>query len=416
MLLENKLWSLVILDFLNLKMQKYKFSLLVSIFITLTLEADSKLQDAFSNANIDAQIKLFYYDITKETASDAYATALGGYLKYTTDTKNPLFASLRFHTSNPIGDSLNKTGTSLFNNNKNGESLTTISESFIAYKTKSRVMKLGNFMLKTPMMNDDTTRIVPWSYQGFAYTGESIKDVKVQLYYISAIRSFTSDTYKKESGSGEFGDSGISMLSFHYTGINGLKTQAFYYYAPELYSTFVGQADYEISVDKNTLFCVGIQYFNSGDGGKYAVKESANGGDDINLLAVRTSIDTQNWMLSLSYSQNFGLSGIVKGYGGLAKVYTTSMIANGRGNYKPETLMMQSTYNLPLGSHQSELGFRLTNTQVNDSRGDGFNAYYFHFKHYFTKEASIYLRYENLDYTNTKSDAAFFRAIVSYKF
>lgn len=400
----------------DLIMPKYKSTLLLSILTTFTLGADSKLEEAFLNANIDAQIKLFYYDISKETAPDAYATALGGYLKYTTDTKNPLFASIRFHTSNPVIEGLNKENTALFNNDNNAKALTTISESFLAYRTKDRVMKLGNFMLNTPMMNDDTTRIIPWSYQGFAYTGESIKDMEVQLYYISSIRSFTSDTYKKESASGEFGDSGITMLSLHYTGINGLKTQAFYYYAPELYSTFVTQADYEIFVDNNALFCIGAQYFKSGNGGKYALRENANGGDDINLLAIRSSIDAENWMLSLSYSQNFGLSGIVKGYGGLAKVYTTSMVANGRGNYKPETWMLNGTYNLPLGSHHSEVAFTLTNTQVNDPRGDGFNAYYFHFKHFFTKEASIHLRYEKLNYTNTKSDTSYFRTILSYKF
>jgi hypothetical protein len=384
--------------------------------VTASLGADSKVEEAFANANVDAQLQLFYYNIDKKTDANADATAIGGYLKYTTDTQNPFFASVRFHTSNPVGNNLNKTKTSLFNNDKNGDSLNAISESFLAYKTKERIMRVGNVMLKTPMMNDDTTRIVPWSYQGFTYTGESIKDMKVQFYHIRAIRSFTSDAYKQESASGKFGDSGISMLSVHYNGINGLKTQAFYYYAPELYSTFVAQADYELSVSKNALFCAGAQYFKSGDGGKYALKENKNGGDDINLLALKTSVDTDDFTLSLNYSQNFGISGIVKGYGGLAKVYTTSMIANGRGNYKPETWMLKSVYNLPFESHNSEVAFRYTNTQVNDSRGTGFDAYYLHFKHYFSKEASIYLRYENLQYTNNTSDATYFRAIATYKF
>jgi hypothetical protein len=67
----------------------------------------------------------------------------------------------------------------------------------------------------------------------------------------------------------------------------------------------------------------------------------------------------------LNYSQNFGISGIVKGYGGLAKVFTTSMIANGRGNYKPETWMLKTEYNLPYGKWgQSELAFTYTNTRV----------------------------------------------------
>nr|WP_321265517.1 OprD family outer membrane porin [uncultured Sulfurimonas sp.] len=384
------------------------------IVLTLSLAFMSAFASQSLGGNVDAELKLFYYNIDKD--SDAYATALGGYLKYTTDTKEPLFASVRFHTSNPVGDNLNKTSTALFNNDKNGDALTTISESFIAYKTKSRVMKLGNFMLKTPLMNDDTTRIVPWSYQGFAYTGESIKNMKVQLYYIDKIRSFTSDSYKKESASGKFGDSGITMLSLHYNGINGLKAQSFYYYAPDLYSTFVGQVDYEISVDNTHLFCIGAQYFNSGNGGKYAIRDAKNGGDDINLLALRSSIDAQNWTFSINYSQNFGESGIVKGYGGLAKVYTTSMIANGRGNYKPETWMLKSSYNLPFKSHESEVAFTFTNTKFHDSQGDDFNAYYLHFKHYFTKEASIYLRYENLNYSTYKSDASYFRAIASYEF
>ncbi|WP_373035411.1 OprD family outer membrane porin [Sulfurimonas sp.] len=397
-------------------MLNYRLKLWLLCLFSVTLTADSKIEQAFSKGNVDAQLQLFYYDIDKKTDNDAYATALGGYIKYTTDTKNPLFASIRFHTSNPVGGNLNKANTSLFNNDNNAEALTTISESFLAYKTKNRIMRIGNVMLKTPMMNDDTTRIVPWSYQGFTYTGQSIKDMKVQLYHIRAIRSFTSDTYKQESASGEFGDSGISMLSLHYNGINSLKTQAFYYYAPELYSTFVAQADYELSVSKNALFCAGLQYFRSGDGGKYAVRENKNGGDDINLLALRTSIDTDDWTISINYSQNFGLSGIVKGYGGLAKVYTTSMIANGRGNYKPETWMIKSVYNLPLNSYNSEIAFRYTNTRVHDSRGDGFKAYYLHFKHYISKEASIYLRYENLQYDTDKSDASYFRAIATYKF
>ena len=397
-------------------MTKFKFILLLSIFTTLTLSADAKLKEAFSNGNINAQLKLFYYDITKETDPDAYAGAVGGYLKYTTDTKNSLFASMRFHTSNPVGENLNKKNTSLFNNDKDADALNAISESFISYKTKDRVMRLGNFMLKTPMMNDDTTRIVPWSYQGFTYTGNTIKNLKVQLYHINKIRSNTSDKYKNESASGELGDSGITMLSFHYAGLDGIKAQSYYYYAPDLYSTFVGQVDYEKSINSSYLFCLGMQYFNSFDGSKYAITDARNGGDDINLLALRSSLDTENWMLSLSYSQNFGISGIVKGYGGLAKVYTSSMIANGRGNYKPETWMLKGSYDLPLKSHHSEVAFTLTKTQVNDARGDGFDAYYFHFKHRFTKEASIYLRYENLHYYTDKSDAAYFRAIASYEF
>jgi len=385
---------------------------LTLICFGLSLSADDTLQKAFEDGNINAQMQLFYYNIDKKNGSNIYATSAGGYLKYTTNTKNPFFASMRFHTSNPIINSKSKEKTDLFKTD--GRPLTAISESFLAYKTKTRILKIGNFMLNTPMMNDDTTRIVPWSYRGFAYTAESIKDLKVQLYYIDAIRSNTSDKYNKQSASGEFDN--ITMFSLHYNGINGLKTQAYYYYSPKLYSTFVAQGDYERALDADTLICFGMQYFKSGNGGKYANTEDKNGGDDINLVALRSSIDAKNWSLSLNYSQNFGLSGVVKGYGGLAKVYTTSMIANGRGAFKPETWMLKASHDLNLGDYQSEVALTLTDTQAKDKRGDDFNAYYLHFKHFFTKEASIYLRYESLKFASSIKDANYFRAIASYKF
>ena len=371
---------------------------------------------AFTNGHVEGEAKLFYYNSEKESGTDSYATSLGGSLKYTTDSKNKLFASLGFHTSNPVGTALNPLLTSLFNNEKNASTLTTISESFLAYQAKNRVIRVGNVRLKTPMMNDDTTRVVPWSYQGFTYTGTAIKDTKVQLNYIRSIRSYTSDKYTQNSASGSIGNSGLSMLALDYRGLKDFIIQGYYYYAPELYSTFVAKVDYQYHADKETLLCLGAQYFNSGEGGEYARTESRYGGDDINLIAFRVLLDREDYSISLNYSNNFGISGIVKGYGGLAKVYTTSMVANGRGNYKPETWMLKSTYKLPLNSYDSEVAFRLTDTKTNDSRGNSFNAYYFHFKHYFNKEASIYLRYEKLNYSSDKSDAAFFRAIASYRF
>lgn len=277
-------------------------------------------------------------------------------------------------------------------------------------------MRLGNFMLKAPMINDDTTRIVPWSYQGFTYTGDVIEDVRVQVHYINAMRSNTSSKYEKKSASGEIGDSGITMLSFHYNGVEGMHLQSYYYYAPELYSTFIAQSEYEFLDVNDVHHCIGVQYFNSSDGGKYSDTYSRNGGDDIDLLALRIAVDTENWLVSLNYSKNFGVSGIVKGYGGLAKVYTSSMIANGRGNYKPETWMLKTKYEFPIASYNSEIAFNFTNTKVHEKREDDFNAYYVHFKHYFNEDTSIYLRYENMNYLSDKSDASYFRAIATYRF
>jgi predicted porin len=111
------------------------------------------------------------------------------------------------------------------------------------------------------------------------------------------------------------------------------------------------------------------------------------------------------------------VSGIGKAYGGAAKVYTGSMIANGRGNYKPETWILKLDYQLPVDAYKSDVAFHLTDTQVHDSRGKAFKAYYAHYRYFFTKRASVYLRYEYMDYKKeTISDASYFRIISSYEF
>jgi hypothetical protein len=385
-------------------------------FSPVFLLGEFELPRSVTQGLVEGQIKLFYSDIDKETEEDAYATALGGYLKYSTDVNRTFYAAVRFHTSQPVGPSLNREQTALFNSDRNGEQLTVNSEAYIGWRGSTRVLKVGNMMLNTPMMNDDTTRIVPWSYQGAAYTGEAVPNTKVQLYHIRQIRSHTSDKYTKESASGEIG-SGITMLSIEYDGLEHFDLQSYYYYAPDLYSTFIAQADYKLVIDKDNMICASIQYFKSGNGGKYAQRENKNGGDDIDLLALRIGYDSEDFNINLNYSQNFGISGIVKGYGGLAKVFTTSMVANGRGNYKPETWMLKSTYDLPRTSWgESELALNLTHTRTNDSRGDDFDAVYLHFKQRFNIDTSLYVRYENMDYKNDKSDVKYFRIIASYDF
>ena len=393
--------------------------LLISILLLSSLHAQysTPLSEAFTKGKVLGNITLFSYNIDREKEGNANATALGGFLKYTIDDTNPLFASVRFHQSSSIGEHQNKEATQLFNNDKNASNLTVISESFIAYKYKDHLFRVGNMMLNTPMMNDDITRIVPWSYQGVALTSEILTDTKLQLNYISAIRENTSDKYKKESASGKF-DKGISMLGVVYEGIEEFNIQSFYYYAPELYNTFIAQIDYQHVFNEDFLFCIGTQYFKSSNGGKYNDTLSRDGGDDIDLLALKTSIDGPKYNLALNYSQNFGLSGIVKGYGGLAKVYTTSMIANGRGNFKPETWMLKSRFDLdPFKYGQTELALWLTRTRVHDVRGNDFDAYYSHLRHYFNPDTSVYLRFESINYHNTQvNDTNHLRLITAYNF
>ncbi len=389
---------------------------LISLFFIGYLLGESNIENLFTDGSIQGELKLFYYDIDKQRDDDAYANAMGGYLKYSTDINQTIYASIRYHISSPLGSGKNREDTALFSS-EDSDSLLANSEAYIGWRTDNSILKVGNLMLNTPMINDDRSRIVPWSYRGVAYTRKLVYDTKVQLYHITDIRSYTSDEYTKQSASGSIGSSGLSMLGLHYDGLSNLKLHSYYYYAPDLYSTLTAEANYELLLDEESMFCFSFQYFKSGGGGIYNNTEDKNGGDDIDLLSTKVGYYSDDLTISIAYSQNFGVSGIVKGYGGLTKVYTTSMIANGRGNYKPETWMLKSSYEfLSTSWGTSEVAMTLTSTRTHDNRGDEFDAYYLHWKHKFDIDTSLFIRYENLSYYGDKSDAQYFRIIASHRF
>ena len=386
----------------------------------------NSIEEAFTNGKVSGELKYFYHHIERAVSDNTFANALGGNLKYSTDTAMPIFATAAFHTSQPIfGRSDSQKGIALFEGDTDDQ-LTAISEAYMGWHDSKNQIIVGDFRLDTPMMNDDTTRIVPFSYQGAAITSSQIPDIKVELNYITQIREMNSDDYSRDDipGLGNIGNAGITMLGLTYSGISGLKLKSYYYYAPDYYSTFVAQSDYVYTIDESSRLLIGAQYFNSGNGGEFApVATANNGGPDIDLIAFQAGYVLDTWITTLNYSQNFGLSGIVRGYGGLAQVYTTSMLANGRGNNKPETWMLKTNYTLPATSWgKTDFGMHLTHTRTKELDGYDFDALYLHVKQNFTKNDYLFVRYETFDYkdkvgqSKPKENLTAFRLILSHKF
>ena len=70
--------------------------LIIFIIFSLSLFAQkpSSISNAFTNGNILGNISLFSYNIDAKNKENTYASALGGFLKYTTDEENPLVNDL----------------------------------------------------------------------------------------------------------------------------------------------------------------------------------------------------------------------------------------------------------------------------------------------------------------------------------
>ena len=369
------------------------------------LDANS-FDNAVKNGNATGNITLFYYNINKDNpVSDAYATALGGDLKYTTDSSKELFATISFHNSTPISKEKNKKSTSLFNNDNNAEALNVVGESFLGYKTKNSVIKAGNFLLNTPLLNKSSARIIPYSYQGVSYLVNNIFKSSIQLNYIDKIRAHTTDEYKDEAIDGNIKD-GITMFGFKHHPINPLDVHIFYYYVPTLYDSSFAQIDYKDNfINNNLLFCVGLQHYKTFNDKKHY--------KDVDLIGFRTGFFTDNLDITLNYTKNRGTS-TAKGYGGLSKIYTRSMISNGRGADKPKTWMLKADLDLEVIKKQStEFSLWLADIR---SESKEYRSYYAHIQHRPNSSMKIFLRYEFLDYKQNSLDVEYLRFITSYDF
>lgn len=68
-------------------MTMHLYSFWPLLFSPLFLVVDYSIGDSIEQGAVHGQLKFFSCDIDKSSDEDAYANAVGGYLKYSTDTK-----------------------------------------------------------------------------------------------------------------------------------------------------------------------------------------------------------------------------------------------------------------------------------------------------------------------------------------
>lgn len=391
------------------------------------------LQDTFAEGQpfwlsdfieLDGDLQYFYYGIThpNDTLS-SYANALGGNIRLKSKTFYDFGVTVQYSGSNAIGKTKNYKPLVLFDNAGNSENLNTLSQLNLFYTKRYRGKNIVNFkvgsqLIETPVMNLDTTKIVPYSYEAMTFQYSLEGELNVQAGAVSAIKSNVSGAYSNESPSGKI-TNGIWFAGMTYELQKYHHFMSYFYLAPQLYNTYYGKYAYNHPVRGNVLYSMGVQFIKTFQAGSSmnAVKEGYEGGQDVTLLSPMLGVEVYDFELSAAYSQNFGVSGIRRGYGGLTQLYTSSMISNGRGNYKPKAFSIKPAYNFP-GNFLGFQNVMLIYTRVLHDMEEGQDqlSYYAHIKMNFDIDTSLYLRYENLEYTKTGLIKRYLRLQLKYRF
>ncbi|NOQ30828.1 MAG: outer membrane porin, OprD family [Helicobacteraceae bacterium] len=363
--------------------------------------------------NIKGDVQYYYYGIDKDNTDNSYASAVGGNVEYRSE-KIYRFGILLGWTSSNILNADNAKPTRLFNNDTTEVSnINAISQANIFYQNSKTYFKFGSQKLDTPLLNSTSGRVVPWTFNAVNMLYTPYTHLHIDIGYVDTIRSNTSNIYKKDSASGKLED-GVYYLGLKESLNKHAVLTMYYYNAPKLYDSIYLQYRYS-RVHKSDLYCFAVQYIrtykNGGDSSNASLTKN-NGGYDTNLIGAKVGLFYENLQLQLAMTKNFGLSGIDKAYGGIVSLYTSSMIADGTGAYKPTAYSFKSI--LDLGENiEAELA--LTKVEFDDYRGTAYNAIYAGAKYYLSQYTTAHLRYEKLFPSDTLNQH-YTRFILKYKF
>ncbi len=307
---------------------------LAALTAMTTLNAAEDIAGMFSEGQVDGQVRMFYIDRAYSggvTDVHRNGTSIGGKLRYETASLNGISLGMGFYTTNRIfrgieEDALDPT---LFNNE--GESYSILGEAYIDYDMSSLGTKtsltLGRQRLDTPLAGSDDARMIPNMFQAYVLHNNDIENVTLALAHVT---DFAAGTFANAYGGGgilaatagysalgngdqgQFTNMGMYAVGEDTAGVtaaaaiyakDGLKLQAWDYYAHDILNAIYLQADYGMKIGEVKAFAA-AQALKENDIGDSLLKNLGGDGEIDSLYwAVKAGATVSNLTAYVAYSQ-----------------------------------------------------------------------------------------------------------------
>ncbi len=370
-------------------MKRLGIGLSLALLSTLHVQAADSLAEAFSNAKTSGQIRAFYVDRSIDAASNnnRNSLAIGGSLGIETEQYKGLSIGMKYYTTNGlrIHDASAPTagGTeydpSLYGGNY--DSYSVLGEAYLKYcfcdtALTNTTITIGRQKLNTPLAGADDARMLPNLFEAVVIANTDIKDTTLIGAHVTkeAVGTFgnvygAGSQLSLQSGyglgykagtSGEFANmgeialgaagkdtNGVTAVAAIYSGIPGLKLQAWDYYAHDILNAIYLQADYgwKCLLSDAVKMKASAQYINESDiGDKLAgdVDSSYMAGKlgaSMGALSAYVAYSTTD---SSAGSQSNG--GIITPWGGMP-AFTQGMVTRHMFFADTDTTKVAATYN-----------------------------------------------------------------------
>jgi len=356
-------------------MKKVTLSVATMAVLSSSAFAVDNLADAFKEGTTSGQIRTFYIDRDRsgtigDTQTDRNALATGGHLKFETAAINGFNVGTAFYTTNGIFG-INKAGddkrnATLFGEGKAGYSI--LGEAYLQYKANKTAVKIGRQKLNTPLAGADDARMLPNLFEAGVLTNSDLENTTLLAGHITKFQAGTfsnaygSNALSIHSGyglnniSGKFLDagqyavgqntSGVSVLSATYTGVKGLKLQAWDYLAHDILNAIYLQGDYgwNCLLNDGVKMKASAQYITQSENGdKYA------GNVDSQYLGAKLAATAGAFTGSVAYSTTGDSDGAYNGgiitpWGGMP-AFTQGMVTRHMFFADTDAMKIAGTYN-----------------------------------------------------------------------
>ncbi|MDD5406058.1 MAG: OprD family outer membrane porin [Sulfurovaceae bacterium] len=361
-------------------MKKTSMSLVAAMLLSSSAIMADSITEAFDNGKLSGQFRTFYIDRTYSgtTENNRNSLALGGHLGYETAPFYGLSLGARLYSTTFIdihdGDSrdVNSYDPSLFGDNF--DSYTFIGELYANYKIDNTNIKIGRQRLDTPLAGADDARMLPNLFEAAVVSNTDIKDTTLIAAHVTkeSVGTF-GNVYPanalglqsgyglgyKDATSGKFKDmgevalgsgvdtDGVSAVAAIYSGIPGLKLQAWDYYAYDILNAIYLQADYgwNCLLNPDVKMTGSLQYINESDTG-----DKLAGDVDSNYWAAKLGATYKDAGIYAAYSQTGSSAGsqmnggIITPWGGMP-AFTQAVITRHQFFADTNTWKVGASYN-----------------------------------------------------------------------
>ena len=308
----------------------------VAVGLLSSANAADSVEGMFSEGKVSGQIREYsisrtmdYSNATKDDYTRS-ANAIGGHLKFESADFNGLSFGTAFYTTNGFANDSKKTDYTKVDPTLLGpdnESYSILGEAYLQYKAGNTIFKAGRQKLATPLAGTDDARMLPNLFEAYLLINKDIPNTTLIAGHVTRFAQGTFgraynggilaatggysavDTRNqvgsfKNMGSYAIGKKtdGVSVAAAIFTGVEGLKVQAWDYYAHDILNAIYADASYKMKLGAVTPF-VAAQFIKENDIGDKLL--SAIGGDgaiDSSFFGAKIGASVENFKAYLAYS------------------------------------------------------------------------------------------------------------------